>query len=113
VVSIVIPCYNSARFLRAAIDSALAQDYKPIEIIAVDDGSTDETHEILESYGSAIEVVTQANAGVSAARNKGFSVAKGDVIVLLDSDDVLLPSCVSSRLGLLDETVGLVTGGMR
>ena len=114
-VSIVIPCHNSARFLRAAIDSALAQDYQPIEIIAVDDGSSDGTVEILECYGDAIKVLAQPNAGVSAARNKGFASASGDVIVLLDSDDVLLPSCVSSRLKLLnaEDNIGLVTGAMR
>ncbi len=111
-VSIIVPCYNSARFVKAAIDSALSQDYKPIEVLAIDDGSTDETAAILASYGEAITVLHQDNAGVSAARNKGFSHAAGEIVVLLDSDDVLLPSCVSSRVELLNSEsgVGLVTG---
>lgn len=111
-VSIVIATYNGARFLGEAIDSALAQDYKPIEIIVIDDGSTDDTPHLLSAYGDKVTVHRQPNAGVSAARNKGFELARGEVIVLLDSDDVLLPSCVSSRVALLERepNVGFVTG---
>lgn len=105
-------CYNASRFLRAAVDSAFAQTYLNIEVVAVDDGSTDNTAKILRSYGDKVILVSQTNAGVSAARNAGIARASGDVIVLLDSDDVLAPECVAERVRLLGSrpNVGLVTG---
>lgn len=90
-VSVIIPTYNRGWTLRAAIDSVLAQTYRDFELIVVDDGSTDDTAEILQSYGPDIQVLRQANAGVSAARNTGVRSAKGDFIAFLDSDDRWLP----------------------
>ncbi len=82
-ISIIIPTYNYAHFLDAAIDSAQAQAAQDVavEIIVVDDGSTDDTPHVLEKYQNAITVITQDNMGLSAARNTGIAQAKGDLSV--------------------------------
>jgi glycosyltransferase involved in cell wall biosynthesis len=90
-ISVVIPTYNYARYLPEAIDSALAQTYAPLEVVVVDDGSTDETPEVLAAYGAKIRAVRQSNQGVAAARNTGVAAARGEYIALLDSDDLWLP----------------------
>ena len=89
-VSIVITCYNHARFLGEAIESALAQIYPCIEIIVVDDGSTDNTVEVAAHY-PGVKYVHQVNQGLSAARNTGLRESHGDVLIFLDADDRLLP----------------------
>ncbi len=86
-VSVVIPAYNAARFIAMAIDSALAQSYKPSEIIVVDDGSQDNTQSIVEQYANKVKYIHQTNAGPAAARNMGVREAKGEWIAFLDSDD--------------------------
>ncbi|MCG8687582.1 MAG: glycosyltransferase [Desulfobacterales bacterium] len=86
-VSVIIPTYNRAHVLERALDSVLVQDYKPIEIIVVDDGSTDDTTKVLDRYEGKIRVLTQTNKGVSAARNLGIRESCGRFIALLDSDD--------------------------
>lgn len=98
-VSIVIPCYNQARYLSDAIRSVREQTRCAIECIVVDDGSKDGTGELAAELGAI--VVRQANRGVSAARNAGLSVARGDFIVFLDADDVLLPDAVARGAGAL------------
>ncbi len=85
--SVIIPTYNRAYILRRAIDSVLSQTYQNFELIVVDDGSTDETQEILEDYGEKIKILTQKNRGVSAARNLGLKYSSGELISFLDSDD--------------------------
>ena len=94
-VSICINNYNYARFLGAAIESCLAQTYERIETIVVDDGSTDDSREVLASFGDRIRVLLQGNKGQSAAVNAGVREATGDIVVLLDADDVLLADTVS------------------
>jgi glycosyltransferase involved in cell wall biosynthesis len=91
-VSVIIPTYNRAKFLPAAIDSVLTQTYGQVELIIVDDGSTDDTDQVLSSYGDRIRVLKQQNAGPAIARNRGIGVATGDIIAFLDSDDQWLPS---------------------
>jgi glycosyltransferase involved in cell wall biosynthesis len=86
-VSVIIPCYNSSRYLAKSIDSALAQTHPNKEIIVVDDGSTDESPMIMSRYGDRIRVIQQANAGLSAARNAGIRHANGKYVAFLDSDD--------------------------
>jgi len=86
-VSVVIPTFNRAWTLNAAIDSVLAQTHDPLEIIVIDDGSTDTTPDLLSEYGNLIQVFTQENCGVSAARNLGIKQSHGEFIALLDSDD--------------------------
>lgn len=88
-VSIIITCYNYAQYLREAIDSALAQTYSNIEVIVVNDGSTDHTNDIATSYGHKIHFVNQDNKGVVVARNNGAAVATGDFLCFLDADDYL------------------------
>ncbi|MEO5903479.1 MAG: glycosyltransferase family 2 protein [Gemmatimonadaceae bacterium] len=90
-VSIVITNYNYARFLGEAIDSALAQTYSPVEVIVVDDGSTDDSGSVVKAYGDRIVPVVRANGGMAAALNTGFTNSTGQIIVFLDSDDLLLP----------------------
>jgi glycosyltransferase involved in cell wall biosynthesis len=91
VVSVIIPVYNGERFLAEAIDSVFAQDYRPIEVIVVDDGSDDRSAEIARSYDDVM-VLSQVNSGLAAARNAGIAVASGAFIAFLDADDVMLPS---------------------
>ncbi len=113
-VSVIIPVYNGARFVRDAIDSALAQTMTDREILVVDDGSTDETPDILASYGTRIRVHRQANAGVASARNAGAAIANGRFLAFLDADDVWLPQKLARQLPLLDdEDVALVYSGIR
>ena len=100
-ISVVVPIYNVAEYLNECIDSILAQDYKTIEVILVDDGSTDDSKKICKEYAkkySFVHVIHQKNAGLSAARNRGLSVAKGEYICFVDSDDYLLPGYLSELL---------------
>jgi len=93
-VSIVIDNYNYARFLPAAIDSAIAQTYSRVEVIVVDDGSTDNSREMIARYGDRVVSVLKANGGHASAFNAGFRASHGDIVMFLDADDLLLPSAV-------------------
>ena len=97
-VSVIIPTYNRGWILKEAIDSVLAQDFKDFELIVVDDGSTDNTQGILNSYKEDIIVLHQGNKGVSAARNRGITSASGRFIAFLDSDDLWLPGKLSIQV---------------
>lgn len=97
-ISCIVPVFNGERFLREAIDSILAQTYRPLEIIAVDDGSTDATPAILTSYGEPVYYVGQSNAGPAAARNTGLRAATGDFIGFLDSDDLWNPAKLERQM---------------
>lgn len=87
-VSVVIPSFNYGRFVGDAVESALSQTHPDLEVIVVDDGSTDETQRVLKRFGSRIRYVYQNNRGLSAARNTGIRLANGEWIALLDADDV-------------------------
>jgi glycosyltransferase involved in cell wall biosynthesis len=100
-VSVVIPCFNQARYLGRAISSALSQSHPPLECIVVDDGSTDETAKVAEVLHA--RVIKQGNKGVSAARNAGLAAACGELIVFLDADDELLPGALEMEAGALAE----------
>lgn len=102
-VSVVIPTYNRANCIGDAIESALKQAYLNKEIIVVDDGSTDNTFEVLNRYGEQIRVIRQENAGVSAARNAGVKAASGDWIAFLDSDDLWMPDKLQRQVEDLKE----------
>lgn len=86
-VSVVIPSYNSARYIAEAIDSVLRQDYPALEILVIDDGSTDNTTEVVSTYGDKVRLLTQTNQGSAAARNHGIRHANGKYIAFLDADD--------------------------
>jgi len=101
-VSVVIPTYNRGWIIKEAIDSVLAQDYRNFQLIVVDDGSTDNTMDILDSYQEDIHVVRQKNRGVSAARNQGLEQASGSFIAFLDSDDIWLPQKLSSQVAFFN-----------
>jgi CTP:molybdopterin cytidylyltransferase MocA len=94
-VTILIDNYNYGRFLRQAIDSALAQVYGRIEVIVVDDGSTDDSHAIIRSYGSQIHGILKPNGGQASAFNAGVAASQGEILCLLDADDVFLPHKVT------------------
>lgn len=96
--SVVIANYNYAHFLRDAVDSALAQTHADVEVIVVDDGSVDDSREVIDSYGARIRAVFKANGGHGSAFNAGFVVSRGDVIFFLDADDAMLPNEVSEVL---------------
>lgn len=90
-VSVVIPCYNYAQYLSYAVDSALAQDHRPLEVIIVDDGSTDNTPAVVAGYGDRVQCVRKANGGLPAARNTGIRSAIHPFVAFLDADDVWAP----------------------
>jgi hypothetical protein len=104
---------NGTNFLRQAVDSVLAQTYRPIELVAVDDGSTDETAQVLEAYGPPVVVLRQAKLGVSAARNAGIRAARGEFVAFLDHDDWWMPEKVQRQVALFtaNERLGLVHTG--
>ncbi len=95
-VSIIVNNYNYERFLRAAIDSALAQTYRSVEVIVVDVGSTDQSRATIDRYGDQITAVLKSNGGQSSALNAGFAHSHGDLVIFLDADDVLLPHAAQS-----------------
>ena len=111
-VTVAIASYNTANYLPAAIDSALAQDHDDVQLVVVDDGSTDDTREIVSRYGRKVRYVYQENAGVANAYNRALELAKGDYVHFLDADDVLTPSTVGRLAALLDKlpSAGLVHG---
>ena len=95
-VSVIISNYNYGRFLREAIDSALNQTYLCTEVIVVDDGSTDGSREVIADYGDRVTPVLKGNGGQASACNVGFRVSKGEIVIFLDADDVLLPDTTRS-----------------
>lgn len=110
-VSVVIPAYNYAHYLREAIDSVLCQTHPHVELIVVNDGSTDNTREVLDSYGKRLVAVHQENQGLSATRNNGIRVASHGFVAFLDADDVWEPDKLACQMALfasLPKTYGLV-----
>lgn len=114
-VTALIPTYNRAAYVTKAIDSALAQTWPSVEVLVINDGSPDNTDEVLAAYGDKIRVVNQANAGLSRARNAGIEQAKGEFIALLDDDDIWLPQRLSIQMPhmLANPDVGLIGGAAR
>ena len=102
-ISVIIPTYNRRNTLPRAVESVLNQTYKPIEIIVVDDGSTDGTKEMFSEMYPLVRYIYQVNSGVSSARNTGIKSASGDWIALLDSDDEWLPDKLDRQVKLLQD----------
>ena len=98
-VSILIPCYNAERWIAQCIESALAQTYAPVEIVVVDDGSTDGSADIVKSFGSKVRHELRENAGANATRNRLLEMAHGEWLQYLDADDYLLPEKVEQQMG--------------
>jgi glycosyltransferase involved in cell wall biosynthesis len=101
-VSVVIPVFNAEPFQREALDSVLAQDYEPFEVIVVDDGSTDGSGTIARSYPE-VRYLRQENQGPAVARNAGIAAAQGEFLAFFDADDVMLPNKLSVQVGYLLE----------
>ena len=116
-VSVVIPAYNRAKYVVEAVESVMQQEHTHPghEVIVVDDGSSDETSEVLAPFGSRIRYVFQENAGQGAARNHGLRLARGEWVLFLDSDDALLPGALSGMLACVAgrAEIGAVQGGWR
>jgi len=105
-VSVIIPTYNRAHVLAAAIESVLLQEYENLEIIVVDDGSFDETDKVLSAFKDKIKTIKTENRGVSAARNKGIKASGGKLISFLDSDDIWEKNKLKKQLAALKENPG-------
>lgn len=114
-VSLIVPIYNTAKYLPACLDSILAQTYKNLEIILIDDGSTDNSGKIADDYAkkdSRVKVIHQKNSGQSAARNRGLKLATGDFLGFIDSDDEIEPTFVENLLAPFDEKTSLTVCGI-
>lgn len=109
-VSVIIPTYNRATYVTQAIESALLQSYVPVEIVVVDDGSTDDTQRVLAPYSERINYIYQGNQGEAVARNTGIAASCGDYVAFLDSDDVWFSSKLSKQMSYLSAhpEVGMV-----
>ncbi len=109
-VTVVIPCYNAAPFLRATLESALRQSHAPSEVLVIDDGSTDNSAAIAGFFGPPVRVISQTNQGESIARNRGIDEARGDWIAFLDADDLWLPNKLQRQLAAAQgEVAGIHT----
>jgi glycosyltransferase involved in cell wall biosynthesis len=111
-VSVVIPCYNSRAHVGAAIESALGQTWRDVEVIVVDDGSNDGSRDVLADFGDRIQVVSRDRGGAPAARNSGLAVASGEFIQFLDADDLLLADAVQRRLVVFEGGIDAVFGDL-
>jgi glycosyltransferase involved in cell wall biosynthesis len=107
-VSILIPCYNADRWIAQAIDSALAQTYPHKEVIVVDDGSTDRSLEIIQSYGDRIRWEAQPNQGGNVARNRLLALSTGEWLQYLDADDYLLPDKIMQQVTALEPDIDVI-----
>ncbi|MEH1792133.1 glycosyltransferase family 2 protein [Nostoc sp.] len=101
-VSVIIPCYNTERFLAQTIESVFSQTFADYEIILIDDGSTDGTAEVIKSFGNKVRAEFSANRGASAARNRGTDIAQGKFIQYLDADDLLRSDALDKRVNALE-----------
>jgi glycosyltransferase involved in cell wall biosynthesis len=111
-VSVVIPTYNCSAFIKDALDSVFGQNYSPMEVIVIDDGSTDGTPEAIGAYANTVKLVRQSNRGPAAARNRGIEVARGQYIAFLDGDDCWLPGKISAQVqaGEAHPEMGIIAG---
>ena len=102
-VTAIVPVYNGAATIAEAIDSALAQSYRDLEVIVVNDGSTDATAEVLRRYEGRIKVIDRKNGGIAAARNTGVAVTQSEYLAFLDCDDIWAPTMVERTVAALDD----------
>jgi glycosyltransferase involved in cell wall biosynthesis len=111
-VSILIPCFNAAPWLAVTLESARAQTHRAVEIIVIDDGSTDNSVAIASGFSTdGVQVICQSNRGASAARNRGLQQARGDFIQFLDADDLLAPDKIERQLLALGSRTDLLAAG--
>jgi glycosyltransferase involved in cell wall biosynthesis len=100
-VSVIIPCYNAAPYVREALGSVLGQTHQCHEIIVIDDGSTDDSAAIVASFGAAVTLIRQPNQGIAITRNEGLKRVQGDLVAFLDADDYWPADSIAARLGRL------------
>lgn len=114
-VSVIVPIHNGERYLRETLESILAQAYRPLEVVAVDDGSTDSSGKIAKSFGSEVRYVSQAQQGHPAARNTGVNVSRGAFVAFLDHDDLWTPNKLELQMEYFrrDPDCDLVFGHIR
>ena len=105
-ISVIIPTYNSARYISEAVNSVLEQTFKAFEVLVIDDGSTDETEAIMSRYSAPVRYIRQQNAGVAAARNRGIEESRGRYVAFLDADDTWFPHKLERQLDALDKNRG-------
>lgn len=115
IISVIIPVYNSERYLTEAIESVLRQSVPPQEIIVVDDGSTVETTSVINNFSNKVRYVYQKKSGVAAARNRGLELSKGDLIAFIDADDIWLKNKIELQLHLIHQNpkVELIIGFLK
>ena len=108
-VSVIIPCYNTAEFVAETLDSVLAQTYRDFEVVVVNDGSPDtpELERVLEPYRDRIVYIVKENGGCASARNRGIASAQGELIALIDPDDIWMPNYLEDQVARLDADPGL------
>jgi glycosyltransferase involved in cell wall biosynthesis len=111
-VSVIMPCYNGERYLAEAIESALHQTYRPIEVIVVDDGSTDRSREVAERFAERIRYARRTHAGIAGTRNHGVALARGEYLAFLDADDLWSQDKLQRQVAVFeaDATIGIVIG---
>jgi glycosyltransferase involved in cell wall biosynthesis len=107
-VAVVIPAFNHAKHLGEAVDSVLAQDYPHVDLLVIDDGSTDDTPRVLERYGARVRWISRENRGQSATLNEGWARTKGDLLLYLGDDDVLLPGAIARAAAAMAEDAALI-----
>ncbi len=116
-VSVIIPIYNTQPYLRKCLDSVIIQDYKELEIILIDDGSTDGSGDICDEYAQAdkrIRVVHRENSGLVSARKKGLKISSGELIFPVDSDDYIEPTTIGQMVKIVTEyNVDIVQCGVK
>jgi glycosyltransferase involved in cell wall biosynthesis len=114
-VGVVIPAWNAERWLGQALESVLAQRHGPVDVLVLDDGSTDATARIARRYPSPVRLVTQANAGIGATRNRGVELVSGELVAFLDADDLMTPESLGCRARVLADhpEVEIVFGAVR
>ncbi|MEW6206968.1 MAG: glycosyltransferase family A protein [Acidobacteriota bacterium] len=106
-ISVIIPLYNCERYIGEAIESAISQSYRPVEIIVMDDGSTDGSREAVERFGSQVKYIYQPNSGQAAARNRAIEMAAGEFLAFLDADDVWLEDKLKIQMAAFDANARL------
>ena len=114
-ISVIVPAYNSEKYIAEALQSVLDQNYKPMEIIVVDDGSTDKTTDIVAGFESQVEYVYMENSGPGAARNRGLELAAGDIVGFIDADDLWDKNKLKLQLPFLleDSSIDIVLGALQ